>query len=353
VHVLVDAVGIKLGGGEWLLSQYFEVLPRLTPEWQWTFVCAKGQLPQVAREGVSVRYLSVQGWVSRFMWLNRQLPREVQAGDIDLVFHFANLASLRRACPQLLFVQQAKLFAGSRNVRQALMSAYFLIAVRKCRTVLVQNRWMKSHVQQASPRAAVEIVDMPVIVNKNPSVVDENKDFTVITYVSQALSHKNHIKLLQGYAQVAEELPKVVLELTVASDHPVISAEVKRLNLEGNVRLLGELDRKEIESLYGRADISVYPSTLESFGLPLVESAISGLPVVASDLPYAHEIMGDDGHYFDPNDPQAIAAALKSACVNLAELKRHAVTVADVYRQRFSPQAAGESLVSHMEEAVK
>lgn len=62
----------------------------------------------------------------------------------------------------------------------------------------------------------------------------------------------------------------------------------------------------------GHARAAIIASTLEGFGLPLVEALCAGLPVLASDIPVFREIAGEAAQFFTPNDPAAIAQAVRA-----------------------------------------
>lgn len=78
----------------------------------------------------------------------------------------------------------------------------------------------------------------------------------------------------------------------------------------GAVRLLGGVDDAGLAWLYGHADLFVFLSLDEGFGLPPVEALHFGCPVLASDIPVLRETLTDRAGYVDPLDVTAIAAAL-------------------------------------------
>jgi glycosyltransferase involved in cell wall biosynthesis len=65
---------------------------------------------------------------------------------------------------------------------------------------------------------------------------------------------------------------------------------------------LGTITAPELRRVYHRADVLVFPSTLEGFGLPLLEAMAAGCPVVSSDAAGLREAGGDAALYFDPSD---------------------------------------------------
>ena len=128
---------------------------------------------------------------------------------------------------------------------------------------------------------------------KEESISAENlKNKNTFLYVSNFNSHKNFKNLITALLYVAERTYKIItLELTINQE-----AFLKNLikisppeNLKINFH--GILNKKELNKLYERSEYLIYPSLKESFGLPLVEAVQFNCKVIASDLPYVHEII--------------------------------------------------------------
>jgi glycosyltransferase involved in cell wall biosynthesis len=77
------------------------------------------------------------------------------------------------------------------------------------------------------------------------------------------------------------------------------------------VKFLGWASEEALASEYRAADIFVYPSLYEGFGLPVVEAMASGTPVVASTAGAIPETAGDAALLVDPYDVDALAAAIR------------------------------------------
>jgi glycosyltransferase involved in cell wall biosynthesis len=69
----------------------------------------------------------------------------------------------------------------------------------------------------------------------------------------------------------------------------------------------------ELSELYKNAVALVFPSLMEGFGLPALEALANNCPVIVSDIPVFHEILGDSAIYFDPRSVDDLAILLKSA----------------------------------------
>jgi glycosyltransferase involved in cell wall biosynthesis len=81
---------------------------------------------------------------------------------------------------------------------------------------------------------------------------------------------------------------------------------IQRSGLSSRVRRLGHVDRHELFSLYQSADVMLFPSFEEGFGLPVLEAMACGLPVVAARTSSLPEVGGDAAVYVDPLDEQNI-----------------------------------------------
>jgi glycosyltransferase involved in cell wall biosynthesis len=74
---------------------------------------------------------------------------------------------------------------------------------------------------------------------------------------------------------------------------------------------LGEIDHKQLKELYFKADLFVFASSCETFGISLLEAMTAALPIACSDRGPMPEILRDAGTYFNPEQPASIAASLK------------------------------------------
>jgi glycosyltransferase involved in cell wall biosynthesis len=85
-----------------------------------------------------------------------------------------------------------------------------------------------------------------------------------------------------------------------------------------SVRWLGLLPRTRVFELYQEADCLLFPSKLETWGLPITEFKTTGKPILAADLSYAHETVGsyDQVAFFDPENDVGLADIMKSAASN-------------------------------------
>jgi len=88
--------------------------------------------------------------------------------------------------------------------------------------------------------------------------------------------------------------------------------------LAGSVRLAGFVDDDALALRYAAADVAVFLSDYEGFGLPALEAMARGVPVVASGAPALGEIFGEAALLVEPRDEGAVAGAIQRVLENPA-----------------------------------
>jgi glycosyltransferase involved in cell wall biosynthesis len=127
---------------------------------------------------------------------------------------------------------------------------------------------------------------------------DQREPF--LLYPANRWPHKNHQRLFAAL----DRLPEYRLVLTGTGGGRVSHPRAEDL---------GRVSQDELVSLYRRAAALVFPSLYEGFGQPVLEALACGCPVACSDLPPLREVAGDEAVYFDPLEPESIAAGVVDA----------------------------------------
>lgn len=99
--------------------------------------------------------------------------------------------------------------------------------------------------------------------------------------------------------------------------------EVALKSRDGKIEYLGRIPYERVLAMYKACDALVFPSYIETYGLPLIEAASLGIPIIAADLPYAREVLaGYDGAMFVAyNDAYAWKKAISSLVKGAATLR--------------------------------
>ena len=135
----------------------------------------------------------------------------------------------------------------------------------------------------------------------------------IFIYVASGEPHKNHRNLITAWCLLAQEgvFPSLKLTLSLDANQELCSWLKRQIySFQLNIDNLGVLSHAEVQSLYATAQALIFPSTFESFGLPLIEARQAGLAVLASELDYVRDVI-DPEEAFDPVSPISIAQAVK------------------------------------------
>ncbi len=126
-------------------------------------------------------------------------------------------------------------------------------------------------------------------------------------YPAYCLPHKNHFNLLKAFEELEknDKYPhKLLLTITNVDYHKLFK------NKNQNVILLNDLSYKEIFIIYRYIDYLIFPSLIESYGLPLLEAMFSNVDIIASDLPFVYDIC-KPSLAFNPNKIEDISDKIK------------------------------------------
>ena len=128
-------------------------------------------------------------------------------------------------------------------------------------------------------------------------------------YVSDGHIHKNHLRLLEAFERYHSFNNNCTLIVTISDLHFKLKQRIFKL-IQSGVPIIdiGFVPQNELTEQYLNADVIIFPSLHESFGLGLIEATKFNLPIMASNLPYVFEVV-EPNLTFDPLSSQDIYAA--------------------------------------------
>ncbi len=164
-------------------------------------------------------------------------------------------------------------------------------------------------VQERLERAVVNDSTPPNV--PQSAVLNTTKYFF---YPANLWMHKNHEVLLQAYRRYRGRAGEGAWDLALTFHESARAGELralaKTLGIEAHVQFLGYVSDARLGELWRNAGALVFPSLHEGFGIPLVEAMGYGVPILSSPDFSLREIAGDAALFFDPHDPESIAAAM-------------------------------------------
>ena len=147
-----------------------------------------------------------------------------------------------------------------------------------------------------------------------------------ILYVGQ-IHHpnKNLVGLLHAFSRIKPSLNKPYKLVFVGKEHlssKIVYETVSELDLTQDVVFTGYVPTEDLPVFYNAAEIFVYPSLYEGFGIPVTEAMTCGCPVITSNRSSLPEVSGDAGRLVDPDDVDEIAETMLKVLMDSAQRKQ-------------------------------
>lgn len=288
MKLLVNAIHAKAGGG---VTYLLNLLPRLEGfETHVLMSPAQTALDPLASCATLHRMPMPAGVFPLLLWEQLRVPAIFRRLRADVLLSPANYGPL--AVRRQVLVMQNALSVG-RIEKRWRQRAYWraLSAMTRLSRFAARRAIAVSHFIARETGGTVIPHGVAPIFSPDPAV--ERQDF--ILAVADLYVQKNL------HALFAAELPARLL-IAGAEIDPEYAAALKR-RAPGNVTFLGRVPAEELVALYRHCGVFVFPSKVESFGMPLLEAMACGAPIACARAASMPEIAGEAALYFDPADP--------------------------------------------------
>lgn len=234
----------------------------------------------------------------------------------DTVLCFGNLPPLlRQSARVFVYLQNIYLLdaSGLRDlplkVRVRLrFERFWLRWCLRNAEVIVQTQTMADLVQATLKRPAHV---MPFHSPLERAARDAAPEYDFL-FVASGEAHKNHLRLFQAWEKLAKigVTPKLAITFEPGPTGEVGQALDQARKSGAQIVYVGSWKKPEMPRLYAKARFLIYPSLFESFGLPLLEAAEAGLPIIAAERDYVRDVV-DPLKTFDPLSSRSIARAVQ------------------------------------------
>ena len=283
---------------------------RLQRDW-WRM---KGVVKDLRRDGVEL-----------YHGLSGELPEGLSAAGIPGVVTVHDLIFLRH--PE--FYPAIDAFFYKLKFRKMLREATRIIAISACtkRDILYYGDFPEDRIDLVYQSCSTRF-SQPV----SPSLLEEARrkyrlPQRYVLNVGTVELRKNILLGIRAMAKLPADLHLVIVGRQTKYQKQ-LDAEIRKLGLGNRIPFLQGVPNTLLPAVYRQAEIFIYPSRYEGFGVPVIEAIQSGLPVVAATGSCLEEAGGPDSLYVDPDDADGAAAAVLSAMENrtgMVERSRHYV----------------------------
>jgi len=255
------------------------------------------------------------------------IPRETRGCDLLHVPHF-NVPLLRRGPLVVSIMDVIHLCAPDyRHTWRSNLYARPMLnaAARKAEHIVTVSHFSKAQIMETLgiPASKISVIHCGVGAQfrehgnlqefqNAAQILGINPPF--LLYVGNLKPHKNVSTLLRAYAQLRQGKRLTHSLLIVGDDarwRRSVVEECRQLDISDATVIVPFVSADLLPSIYAAADLFVMPSTIEGFGLPVLEAMASGTPVVSSNAASLPEVAGDAALYFDPASSEELAAQIE------------------------------------------
>jgi glycosyltransferase involved in cell wall biosynthesis len=351
MRIVVFNVPAESGGALTILHDFYrEATEHYNKKIEWIFVVSKPEL-QVEENITVLRFPWIKkSWWHRLLFDHLVAPKLVKKYKVDKVLSLQNTIIPRVRCNQTVYIQQALPFVKYKYkwrenkllwIYQNVIGRKIINSIKKSDQVIVQTKWMKEACVEKTNVNEKKITVVPPNI-KVPNIAffePKNMPLPSFFYPATGLVYKNHSIIVEACKQLVRSTNDFKVVFTLDGDeNPYISNLTKQAIKEQlPIEYIGTLSKEEVYKFYTQS-ILLFPSFIETFGLPLLEARLHNGIILAADCPFSREILGDyeNAYFFNPFNVQELVLLMEQVVTGkilhinrtnaLAEIGRKSIT---------------------------
>ena len=309
--VVYDVAASASGALSVLNDFYAEVRAYSDKNIKWTFIISTPQLEETENIKVVRAPWVKKNWLCRLFFDYFVAPRIVKRERPDRLLSLQNILVPGIKMPQILFLHNALPFVEYKIyvkdsvvlwIYQNIISRFIYSSVKKVKRIIVQTHWIKDACIEKTGIDSEKILVIPPVIDIVPKKLFayENMDIPTFIYPATPLIYKNHKVIIEACKQLVQEGItnfRVIFTMTGTENKLArkLKAESEKYNLP--IQFVGVLKRDELFEWYSKA-ILLFPSYIETFGMPLLEALTHKTPIIASEAPFSKEILKNYKHCY-------------------------------------------------------
>lgn len=321
MKIIVFDVPAENGGALTILKEYYEMAINDSGN-NWVFVVSTPNLPDMKNIKV-IRYPWVKkSWFHRLyfdMFLSHKIVEEYNA---DEVLSLQNVIVNRVRIKQTLYLHNSLPFVEKRYgftenpkfwIYQNILDKLIIRSIKKADKVLVQTEWLKKAcIEKAKVNSnKFEVKQPDFYIDNLKKFNKDNQDEILFFFPASEFIYKNHQVIVEAVKQIKDrKIKKYQVFFTLEGNENKNIKKLYNITKEYNLPIyfIGQITREEVYEYY-RKSILIFPSYIETFGLPMLEAKMHGTPILASNCLFSHEILDDydSVSFFDPHDSTRLA----------------------------------------------
>lgn len=263
--------------------------------------------------------------IRRLAWQQILLPYQIKKDKIE-IFHSPSyfLPIISPPIPMIITIHDLSILIYPQKIKKSLrkfIDPYLLIfSAQKAKKIIADSESTKKDIIKILriPAEKIEVIYLAAQ-KQEVNFLESPFSFPYILFVGTLEPRKNIVNLIEAF-KILKNTTKLPHRLVIAGmkgwQYQEIFKKVKESKLDKEVIFTGYIPAEELPAYYKNADVFVYPSSYEGFGLPPLEAMNYGTPVVTSNVSSLPEVVGDAALLINPQSPGEIADALKNILTN-------------------------------------
>lgn len=329
MKIAVVCLASRSGGGLTILQDLFQYATETEGRNQWLFILSDQQIGEsTVNVGIVNAAPKYNGWHSRILAEFTTARQAVNRFDPDVVLSLQNIDTPARGkYPLAIYMQQALPFQKDYQLslvkreerslawRQHLLKWPIVFSAIRAQVTFVQTQWLARNLRQLIPRGRIVAVGHK-LASPNRGVQLSNQILDHFFYPASGTAYKNHRSLHQALRILNNRGVDLrgKVAVTLSTEELIDTTGLNSQDELDWYRPLGWLTASEVLEEYSRS-VLVFPSLVESLGLPLYEARSMGIPIIAGDTEFGREALEkyQNVTWFNAADPSALANALQKS----------------------------------------
>jgi glycosyltransferase involved in cell wall biosynthesis len=215
-----------------------------------------------------------------------------------------------------------RIYFSKSSIKKVAYKLFFKFFLNRASNIIVVSHAIKKEILNYFNKLKVTVIYNTIDLKlfKNISLKEINKvkkkynlPSKFILSVGHQEKRKNYLRLIKSINILKKNNENINLVIVGqrADETRKINDLINKLKLNSNIKIFTNLNDFEVKCFYKLASLFVFPSTYEGFGIPILESMATNIPMVLSNTDVFREITQNRYIYFDPYDALSIASKIK------------------------------------------